>query len=205
MVLVNATSTCIDKYEWPNKEGSYPLVGYSATPSSFDVKAGVVMDATSLCRSVGKRMCNMQEWVAGCRGPKRSAYPFGNTLPKRKPEPQDALCNYARPYIKPDYAKVFTRDLGEILRLYQADASGTRGCVSASGAHDMMGNVEEWIECPTFMSESGASCVGKGDEKKCYCLAGRYWSGPAKCSAMVSGHDPGYHDYETGFRCCFDP
>ncbi len=208
MVLVIETQTCMDRFEWPNQLGALPMVGFSAIPSAFDQQAGLVMDARALCRSVGKRMCRMDEWSAGCRGPEKTAYPFGAKLPKQKPSPQEAPCNYAQPYIRPDYAKVFLRDPDEMRRLYQADPSGARGCVSDSGANDMMGNVEEWVECPSTMSLSGASCVtekiGGQSVRSCFCLAGRYWSGPVKCEDMVSGHAPGYHDYETGFRCCAD-
>lgn len=206
MVLVSRTQTCIDRYEWPNKAGARPQVGFTAIPSIFDKKAGRVMDTRALCKSVGKRMCRLEEWTAGCRGPKGSDYPFGSKLPRKKPKPEDAECNYAQHFKEPDEAKVFKRDPAEMERLYQADRSGIRKtCVSASGAADMMGNVEEWVECPTWTSKSGTSCVGKDDEKRCYCLMGRYWSSPEPCYKIIAGHAPTYHDYETGFRCCLDP
>lgn len=193
MVWVKKTRTCIDRYEWPNKQGARPAIAMTGIPSIFDQKKGVTMDAEALCKSVGKRVCELDEWVTACRGPKGSDYPFGSKLPKKKPKPEDAKCNYAQQYKEPNESKVFERDPKELARLNQSDPSGTRGCVSASGAEDMMGNVEEWIRCPSTFSKSG------------WCLAGRYWSGPEPCPKMITGHPPGWHYYETGFRCCLTP
>lgn len=201
MVEVPGSDSCIDRYEWPNKAGKKPAVGITATRSPWDKKAGITMDAESLCASVGKRMCRLDEWATACRGKGGTDYPFGRKLPKRKPRPDDAPCNYAQWFKKPDYGKVFTRDPDEMARLDQSDRSGVRGCVSGSGAEDMMGNVEEWIRCPGWYSPN---CSGSGKDKVCYCLAGRYWSAPVKCSQVITGHAPTYHDYESGTRCCFD-
>lgn len=205
MVRVPGTQSCIDRYEWPNRAGEKPGVGFSATPSIFDQRAGLVMDAEALCQSVGKQLCGSEEWTSACRGPGGSDYPFGSKLPKRRPEPDKAPCNYAQWFKEPNYDKVFERDPDELARLYQADRSGTRkSCVSASGAADMMGNVEEWTRCPSWTSKGGANCIGSGDDRQCYCLMGRYWSAPEPCQHLITGHAPTYHDYETGFRCCLD-
>ncbi len=193
MVWVKSSRTCIDRYEWPNQQGMRPAIAMTGAASIFDRANGLVMDAETLCKTVGKRPCELDEWIAACRGPRGSDYPFGSKLPERKPTPEEAKCNYAQFYQEPDERKVFLRDEAELKRLNQADPSGTRGCRSASGAEDMMGNVEEWIRCPTWLSPNG------------WCLAGRYWSIPEPCYRMVTDHDPGWHYYETGFRCCSDP
>lgn len=189
MVWVEKTGTCLDRYEWPNKKGVHPATAMSGTPSPFDQQKGVVMDAEALCASVGKRPCRYEEWVPACEGPDGSKYPFGSKLPTFT-NAASTPCNYAQWFIVPDAEKVFERDPKELARLDQSDPSGTRGCVSASGAEDMMGNVEEWIQCPPSLSPNG------------WCLAGRYWSGPEPCSKVIVSHDPGWHYYETGFRCC---
>lgn len=191
MVLVAETRTCLDRYEWPNKKGVRPSVAMTATVSPFDEPRGLVRDAERLCASVGKRACERGEWISACRGPKGSAFPFGRKLPK-KPKADEAKCNYAQFFIVPDETKVFNRDPKELERLNQSDPSGTRGCVSASGAEDMMGNVEEWVRCPEPYSKNG------------WCLAGRFWSDGVPCSKMTGSHLPGWHFYETGFRCCKD-
>jgi len=155
------------------------------------------MDAESLCASVGKRMCELEEWVPSCRGKGGTDYPFGRKLPKRRPSAKDAPCNYAQWFREPDEMRVWERDPDEMARLDQSDPAGARGCVSGGGAEDMMGNAEEWIRCPSWMS---SNCSGGA----CYCLAGRYWSDAVPCQKMVAGHDPSWHYYETGFRCCSD-
>lgn len=203
MVLVAKSKVCMDRYEWPNKKGTKPSVAMTAIPSPYDEDK--TMDAETLCEGVGKRLCEMTEWVTACKGKGGTDYPFGRKLPDKRPTAENAQCNYAQWYKKPDGHKVFKRDKAELARLNQSDKAGERGCVSGSKAEDMMGNVEEWVTCPSWMSYSGNNCRGSGKDKICYCLAGRYWSAPVKCHEMISGHDPAWHDYETGFRCCKDP
>lgn len=191
MVFVGKTNTCVDRYEWPNQKGALPSIAMSAIPSNFDKRDGVTLNAEQLCASVGKRTCDHEEWIAACRGPRGSDYPFGYKLPKIK-SADEAPCNYAENFIEPDGYKVFSRDPRELARLDQRDPSGARGCISASGAEDMMGNVEEWIRCP-------------GISRNGWCLAGRYWSEPYPCYRINAGHAPDWHYYETGFRCCMTP
>lgn len=207
MVLDPGSAVCVDRYEWPNRKGAKPAVAMTAVQSPWDRKKGDdAKNAEALCAGVGKRLCEMEEWTSACRGEKKADYPFGRRLPKRKPDPAAAPCNYAQVFReRKDAVKVFRRDSAYLAWLNQSDASGTRGCVSASGAEDMMGNVEEWVTCPRWMTKSGANCVGEPEDQTCYCLAGRYWSAPVKCSDMIAGHSPEWHDYETGFRCCSDP
>jgi formylglycine-generating enzyme required for sulfatase activity len=190
MVFIEKTGTCIDKYEWPNEKGTKPIIGATAIPSIWDKRRGMKMDATGFCHSVGKRVCSMEEWIEACKGPNGSDYPFGWKLPKYKPSPTDAPCNFAQWFKVPDEKKIWMRDPFEFERLDGRDPSGTRGCVSASGAEDMVGNVEEWVTCPLWYSNTG------------WCLAGRYWSDAASCYKVTSGHDPTWHYYETGTRCC---
>ncbi len=208
MVYVKKAEVCIDRYEWPNKKGSKPAVAMSATQSLWDRKAGDdTHNAEALCKSVGKRMCEMVEWRDACKGKRGAPYPFGRKLPDRaRTKARDTPCNYARFYREPNGIKVFKRDKKELARLDQSDRAGDRAtCKSASGAQDMMGNVEEWIRCPRWMTRSGENCVGEKPNEVCYCLAGRYWSAPVKCHEMIAGHASQYHDYETGFRCCLTP
>jgi hypothetical protein len=67
----------------------------------------------------------------------------------------------------------------------------TSGCVSAWRGeliHDMVGNVDEWIEDPrgVFVGGFYSRMTTKG------------------CEAKVRGHAPAYYDYSTGTRCCSD-
>lgn len=206
MVPLKKTKTCIDRYEWPNKEGEKPLVGASARPSVYDEERGLTMNAWELCASVGKRMCTLEEWVPACQGKRGSDYPWGSKLPDRHRTPaSETPCNYAQMFRKVNEMKVWKRDPKEMKRLDQSEPAGERGCVSGSKAEDMMGNAEEWIVCPDWMaSKSKSNCEVIDDELTCFCLAGRYWSEPVMCHKMSAGHAPDWWYYETGFRCCQD-
>jgi hypothetical protein len=76
---------CIDRYEYPNKQGTIPQVNLS-----FD-------DAEKLCENAGKRLCTAQEWRWACSGLEGYAYPYGINMEKencntdsRAPEPSGA-------------------------------------------------------------------------------------------------------------------
>jgi hypothetical protein len=170
----------------------------SARPLWRD-KFSASFNAEALCKAAGKRLCSVNEWIKSCEGPGGSQYPFGDQLPdKRYTTPENAPCNYAQWYRGRNEKKIMNRDPKEFARLWQGDKSGARGCVSASGAEDMMGNVEEWVTC----WKRGAT--GKLTERS-MCLMGRFWSEPYTCRQVIRGHDPKYFDYETGTRCCQKP
>ncbi len=185
-------SVCIDVFPWPNIEGVKPLLGLSAVPEDEDVKKGIVMDAESLCASVGKRTCTASEWVQACRGPDRARYPWGDELPKYVPGEGTGICNYDkwfRPYLED---KVYRRDPQHMGYLDQSEPAGSRPeCVSAVGAYDMVGNAEQWVRCPK-----------KGHFG--WCLAGRFWSEPVECDQVITSHSPKWHWYTTSTKCCLD-
>lgn len=189
-MVPTGTSACIDEFEWPNERGVHPMVGLSGVAEEADLAEGAVMDLERLCAGAGKRVCTIEEWTAACRGPGASRFPFGDRLPRFSPDEGGGLCNYDRWFRTPDEYKVMSRDQEEMGRLDQTEPSGAREtCRSASGAHDMMGSVEEWVRCP------GIGAYG-------WCLMGRYWAEPATCSFAVARHSPKWHYYETGGRCC---
>jgi formylglycine-generating enzyme required for sulfatase activity len=57
----------IDKYEYPNQVGEYPLTNITWH------------EAQAICESVGKRLCTADEWVRACRGPQGLRFPYGPT------------------------------------------------------------------------------------------------------------------------------
>lgn len=170
MVRAGALDACVDVYEWPNVPGAYPDLDLSALPEQ-----GVTgKDLDSLCRSVGKRLCTRDEWVAACEGTDVST------------------CNVNQAWRAPNEALVAARDDRELTRLRQNWPSGAEDrkapCVSASGAEDMLGNVEEWVRCDNGYDG--------------YCLMGRFWSEAVSCTFTVKTHAARWHYYETGGRCC---
>ncbi len=64
-IIYKDLSFCIDIYEWPNQEGSKPLV-------SINQK-----EASNKCESIGKRLCTTHEWETSCSGLKKNTYPYG--------------------------------------------------------------------------------------------------------------------------------
>lgn len=166
---------CVDRHEWPNKVGEQPTVFVN------------FHEASRSCKSVGKRLCQRSEWTLACEGPKRAPYPYGW---ERLPSP----CNVSRPVEEVDAKKLLdprTRNV-EIARLWQADPIGSHpDCVSAFGAFDMVGNVDEW----TDNSEEGSSVIST--------LNGGYW-GPVRntCRLTTKTHGPDFQFYQIGFRCC---
>ncbi|MBL8026906.1 MAG: SUMF1/EgtB/PvdO family nonheme iron enzyme [Fibrobacteres bacterium] len=58
-------SYCIDKWEYPNRRNSLPLVDVTWA------------EAADSCRMVGKRLCTESQWEAACAGRFNYAYPYG--------------------------------------------------------------------------------------------------------------------------------
>lgn len=187
-MVQTGVGTCIDRYEYPNVKGQKPAVGLSGLPEHRDDRAGIVMDITTLCEAQGKRVCTRSEWVAACKGKHGARYPWGNT----KPTPGAHECNTDKLWRHPNEKKIAERDEAEMRKLDQSEPVGNRPmCVSASGAHDMIGNVEEWVTCP------GVGTHG-------WCLQSRHWAALVTCDYSVTVHHPRWHYYETGGRCCKD-
>ncbi len=98
---------CVDKYEFPNQRGTTPK-----TNASYD-------DAQQACKSLGKRLCKVDEWQWSCSGLEGYTYPYGFRL--EKPH-----CN-----------RVGNKNL---------EPSGARHkCVGKFGVYDMVGNLFEWV------------------------------------------------------------
>ena len=171
---------CIDQHEWPNRIGDNPQVYVDW----FEAKA--------LCAEAGKRLCRRSEWILACEGPKRLPFPWGFV---RQPSP----CNVDRASIPFDVEAMIdasTRE-GELSRLWQADRIGSHpDCVSAFGAYDQSGNVDEWTD--DLADNPGSSHPST--------LNGGYW-GPVRdtCRLTTTSHGPTFKFYQVGFRCCSDP
>jgi formylglycine-generating enzyme required for sulfatase activity len=170
---------CVDRDEWPNAPGENPRVFVDW------------YEAKQLCSQANKRLCRRSEWILACEGPKRLPYPWGFV---RQPSP----CNIDRasiPFDVPAMMKDDTRE-GELTRLWQADRIGSHpDCVSAFGAYDMSGNVDEW-------TDDQADDPGSQNPST---LNGGYW-GPVRdtCRLTTKSHGPDFRFYQVGFRCCAD-
>lgn len=201
--MVDLGSTCMDRYEAPNREGALSLVMYT-----FD-------EAAAWCQARGKRLCFDDEWTEACEGPAMTSYPYGDTH-------EPGVCNDDKvwkvynqtklngwPWNLPASSIDRLADLldaarqdstagslaaDEVQSLYQGDPSGSHaGCTNSDGVFDLCGNVEEWTR-----RRVGGTTNFHGS------LKGRYWAEARTCQSAVTTHGDAFRFYEIGFRCCSD-
>jgi formylglycine-generating enzyme len=184
MVLAKP-GVCIDKYEWIGFNMTRPAKPYLAFSGRPEPDGNpLVWDAEGSCQMQKKRVCTLTEWVAACRGPGGSKYPYGD-----KYDP--TACNTDKLSMKFNEGRIWRRDEEELGRLDQSEPVGSFArCVSAVGAYDMVGNAEEWVRC--------------ANGKFGWCLAGGFWSHPQSCNEAIVVHSPYWHWFSTSFRCCKD-
>jgi formylglycine-generating enzyme len=170
---------CIDRYEYPNKKGVYPIILVNW------------YEARDQCKADGKRLCTEDEWTFACEGEEATPYPNGYV---RDPEG----CLNDRPW-KQFHGEALSPRSGEnakqeLDRLWQGLPSGARPlCKSVFGVYDMTGNVDEWTR---------SSVQGERPSV----LKGGYW-GPVRtrCRPATKAHGEEHIFYQEGFRCCADP
>ena len=169
---------CMDRYEYPNEEGTKPVVAVTWE------------EAKASCTADDKRLCTAEEWTTACEGPERLPHPYGF-------ERDVTACNIDRSYIMPNdeaYKNSKTRG-AEVRRLSQSEPSGARPrCVSPYGVYDMTGNLDEWV-----LNENG-SIMGPEHESG---LKGGYWARVRnRCRPMTTDHNRWHSGYQIGYRCC---
>jgi hypothetical protein len=167
---------CIDRFEYPDRNGEYPVVMVTWR------------EAAKHCADAGKRLCTEDEFTFACEGPEARPYSGGYV--------RDAqACVIDRTWRAVDFNAFGVREGARIEReldeLWQGEPAGSHpGCVSPFGAYDMTGNVDEW----TITSRSkGLASI----------LKGGYW-GPihARCRSSTRSHNEDFYFYQIGFRCC---
>ncbi len=164
---------CMDRYEWPGVPGAKPRVIVT------------YYEAERLCKSIGKRMCEEQEFYLACEGPEHWPFAWGH-------ERYPSTCNIDRPWASVDWGKWSTDPYEEAERLDQALPIGTSKCWSPYGIHDIAGNVDEWTH-----ARQGRDLLGS--------LNGGYWGPVANaCRYVTTVHGPEFAFYQIGFRCCAD-
>jgi formylglycine-generating enzyme required for sulfatase activity len=162
-----------------SREGVYPQAHISRD------------QADNACKLAGKRLCSADEWLAACKGRVQTRYPYGV-------KHRDGYCN--------DYGVSplgIRRGAATATPLaYQAmndpKLNQTPGSLARTGTHprcrssyevfDMVGNLHEWTSDQRGTFRGGyyldTNQLGVG------------------CDYLTDGHDRGYRDYSTGFRCC---
>lgn len=169
---------CIDRYEFPNVYGEFPLV-----VSTF-------AESEKSCSKVGKRLCSESEWTLACEGEEGLPFPYGY-------ERDGTRCNIGILAAAPDSDTFKPRFLERTARGIDFAWHGKRSgesprCVSPYGVQDITGNVDEWTRS---VRSYGYKMIMKG---------GHWGPGRHRCRPQTRGHGPYYIRYDQGFRCCKD-
>jgi len=228
--MIAAGAVCIDRYEAHlvvrRDDGSLSPHPAHARPSGATFLArsapGVRpqsyisrVEAALACENAGKRLCSASEWYFACSGPDKHAYPYGERF-------ESGRCNTGKPHLlsirhgKDPRGWKYDEHFNDPL-LCQAPGflalTGERsGCVSAEGAYDLVGNLHEWVSDRVDLTLADKVPLTDGIRKRLRSNTGKgvfmggFFSTTSEhgqgCAFVTAAHEPGYHDYSTGFRCC---
>ena len=226
---------CIDRYEarlLERGEDSLltpfpPFARPKAESSAFvaESRAGVrpqgyisQLEAASACQNAGKRLCTLSEWYRACRGEHDTLYPYGATFMRGR-------CNVGKAHLLSllhgsdprawSYETSFNDPELDQRPGFLAETGAYSGCVTSAGVFDLVGNLHEWVADRVDASiaqklplKSGIrSRIGHNLGKGVF--MGGFFSTTNEhgegCEFVTMAHEPSYHDYSTGFRCCKDP
>ncbi|MCC6523484.1 MAG: SUMF1/EgtB/PvdO family nonheme iron enzyme [Polyangiaceae bacterium] len=201
---------CIDQYEAATVEllpgGKVKAHSPYEPVAGLDVKAvsakgkvpqGYISrdEAERACSRAGKRLCRDDEWLQVCRGKKKTVYPYGDAWTAGRCNDQGRAGfnelhggnGQPPPESAYDWENLNDPRLNR-MKGTVAPAGQFGKCKSSFGAYDMVGNLHEWTAAPagTFRGGYYLDVHQNGDG----------------CDYRTTAHDPKYHDYSTGFRCC---
>lgn len=181
---------CIDKYEFPNREGQRPMVMQN------------FYQAQVHCAKRGKRVCTETEWTKACEGPENKPFPYGY---KR----DTSVCLGDRPWDHPDGEKVLNSDPTELERLWQGRVSGASpGCVSDYGVFDLPGNADELAASETTKPPThiGKKTKEFGQDFDNVTTGGPWYTHVRNaCRPKIYTHDESFAYYYLSWRCCAEP
>lgn len=229
-----AGRTCVDRYEahlvrldpngaeTPHSPFERPQAGVRYVARST---AGVTpqayinrLESQAACEEAGKRLCTVREWYRTCTGAAGTQYPYGIDFVKGR-------CNTLKPHVlsrlhgndpaRWKYDEDFNDPKLNQEPGFLALTGAYAGCVTDAGVFDMVGNLHEWVsdrvdeELPgkVPLRDDIRAKIGKNTGHGIfmggfYSTSGEHGRG---CGFLTPGHEPKYHDYSTGFRCCRDP
>jgi formylglycine-generating enzyme len=212
--MVRVGAYCIDRYEAHvveiDQSGNEVPHSPQATVSGLRVKAKVAAnvipqayisqkEAAAACANAGKRLCTGAEFVRACRGDNpKNHYPYGGSTRVH------GFCNEGKGSAVQRYfgsnrsAWTYANFNDPKLNKWSGGLAPTGSfarCVSPHGIYDCVGNLHEWGADPPDAKGHGRFRGGfYGDAEV---------NGPGALY-VTSAHEPTYHDYSTGFRCCAD-
>lgn len=186
----------------------------NAVPQAY-VSYPVAMRA---CENAGKRLCSLTEWYHACRGDKNTLFPYG-------PAYVVGRCNVNKPHLLSilhgadprewKYDEGFNDPELDKRDGFLAETGAYGECVSSAGIYDLVGNLHEWVADRVDASMAHKIPLTAGIRAKLGVNQGKgvFMGGffstlnqhGEGCDFITMAHEPGYHDYSTGFRCCKDP
>jgi len=231
MVLVGRT--CVDPYEGflleladdgttkPHSHVERPSKGtkYLAANGAGHFPQGYIsrVESQAACTASGKRLCSKGEWQRACRGKGSARWPYGHSGVRER-------CNTGKLHLLTlEFSKVqgglkyeehFNSPILNAKPGWLAESGKYEGCVSDKGVFDMVGNLHEWVSGTVdqeLVDGMAAESVERRDQPwrsgNGIFMGGFYSTtsehGPG-CDFITIAHEPSYHDYSTGFRCCKD-
>lgn len=154
-------------------------------------------EAEQACFNAGKRLCSDDEWLTACKGKTPTTFPYGD-------EHKGGACNdsgvssfnllFGPGNNVPPTQDLYTRENMNDPRLNTVDgtvaaAGSFKKCKNAYRVFDMVGNLHEWTAAKSGTFRGGyyldTKINGEG------------------CNYRTTAHNATYHDYSTGFRCCY--
>lgn len=192
---------CMDMYEASMQDATENGMGSdtSVAVSQPDVipwhvnpiSEGLVLGFDTACQAAGKRLCTKQEWFAGCTGPDRTLYAFGDTYDPHTCNCVDTFCEeycQAHPEIDPcDTAE----NCGYTHSVFHVMPTGQfPDCVNAFGAFDVCGNVWE--------------VVPSDDDPRGFEIRGGAYNCAQPTQRLQCTFNANWNSLYAGFRCCMD-
>jgi hypothetical protein len=201
-------------YERPPKDALFRAV---SAPGQFPQGYISRVESKAACEASGKRLCTKGEWQHACRGKGFQTYPYGergvhdkcnagkiHLLSQMFPHPVGGM-KYDEHFNSPELNKTAG---------FLAKSGEYAGCTTELGVSDMIGNLHEWVSdtvTQDLMDKLDEENVERRKqpwrEGNGVFMGGFYSTtsehGPG-CFFITVAHEPAYHDYSTGFRCCED-
>lgn len=205
---------CIDKYEAfvveldgdGTEKPHSPYLPVSGLRIRAKVAPNVVpqgyisqLDSAAACANAGKRLCRSAEFVRACRGDDpKNRYPYGGATRVSGYCNEGKGSTVQRFFGNDRNAWTYSNFNDPRLNEWSGGLAATGAyphCVSPYGIYDCVGNLHEWGADPPDAKGHGRFRGGFYGDAEINGQGALYVTG---------AHEPTYHDYSTGFRCCAD-